>query len=92
MLSIRTILHPTDFSDHSALAFGVVCALARDYGACLVVLHVDLLPLLFFGEIVAPVGTGTPAVARTAPGAPASQPRDCGGAPIEVRRSSRRHS
>jgi len=54
MLSIRTILHPTAFSDRAAFAFGVACALARDYGARLVVLHVDLLPLTFFGDIVAP--------------------------------------
>ena len=33
MLPIKTILHPTDFSKHSANAFEVACALARDYGA-----------------------------------------------------------
>ncbi len=40
MASIQTILHPTDFSDNSTPAFGTACALARDYGARLVVLHV----------------------------------------------------
>jgi nucleotide-binding universal stress UspA family protein len=40
MLSIRTILHPTDFSENSDLAFRLACALAWDYGARLVVLHV----------------------------------------------------
>jgi nucleotide-binding universal stress UspA family protein/quercetin dioxygenase-like cupin family protein len=34
------ILHPTDFSDNSRPAFETACALARDYHATLVVLHV----------------------------------------------------
>src|SRR6476660_6015938 len=41
MLAIRTILHPTDFSDYSRAAFELACALARDYGATLIVLHVN---------------------------------------------------
>jgi len=40
MLTIGTILHPTDLSEHSEFAFRLACALARDYGARLVVLHV----------------------------------------------------
>ena len=32
MLAIKTILHPTDFSEHSGEAFELACALARDYG------------------------------------------------------------
>ncbi len=40
MLPIKTIVHPTDFSEHSGYAFRVACALARDYGARLVVAHV----------------------------------------------------
>ena len=40
MLPIRTVLHPTDFSPQSDAAFQVACALARDYGARLVLLHV----------------------------------------------------
>src|SRR5262249_4647429 len=40
MLPVHTILHPTDFSEHSRYAFRLACALARDYGARLVVLHV----------------------------------------------------
>ena len=40
MLPIRTILHPTDFSDESRPAFELACALARDYSAALVVSHV----------------------------------------------------
>jgi nucleotide-binding universal stress UspA family protein len=39
MLPIRTILHPTDFSDSSRPAFDLACALARDYRAELVVAH-----------------------------------------------------
>jgi len=40
MLPIKAILHPTDFSERSMLAFRLACALARDYGARLTVLHV----------------------------------------------------
>jgi nucleotide-binding universal stress UspA family protein len=40
MLPIRTILCPTDFSSRSEYAFRLACALARDYSAHLVVLHV----------------------------------------------------
>jgi nucleotide-binding universal stress UspA family protein len=40
MLAIRTILCPTDFSVRSEGAFRLACALARDYRANLVVLHV----------------------------------------------------
>jgi nucleotide-binding universal stress UspA family protein len=47
MLPIRTILHPTDFSENSGYAFQFACALARDYGAKLVVLHVYPTPVLF---------------------------------------------
>jgi nucleotide-binding universal stress UspA family protein len=51
MLPIRTIIHATDFSDSSAAAFGVACALARDYGARLLVLHVLPEPMgLYIGE------------------------------------------
>jgi nucleotide-binding universal stress UspA family protein len=46
MLSIKTILHPTDFSEPSQCAFQLACALARDYGAKLVVLHVYPTPVL----------------------------------------------
>ena len=44
MLSVRTILHPTDFSASSEAAFGLACALARDYDARLLVLHVTMPP------------------------------------------------
>lgn len=50
MLPIRSILHPTDFSECSQAAFEVACALARDYGARLIVLHVGVLPTPFVPE------------------------------------------
>jgi nucleotide-binding universal stress UspA family protein len=52
MLPIRKILHPTDFSDRSALAFRLACALARDHRAAVLVLHV-VPPPLSWGEVVA---------------------------------------
>ena len=41
MLHIRKILHPTDLSENSRAAFDVACALARDYRAELLVVHVN---------------------------------------------------
>jgi len=46
MLPIHTILHATDFSTQSNHAFQLACALARDYEAKLVVLHVALPPVI----------------------------------------------
>ena len=40
MLDIRTILHPTDFSEPAMYAFGLARALAKHTGAELVVAHV----------------------------------------------------
>jgi nucleotide-binding universal stress UspA family protein len=40
MLSIKKILHATDFSDLSQPAFDMACALARDFGAELIVCHI----------------------------------------------------
>jgi nucleotide-binding universal stress UspA family protein len=40
MSVIQTILHPTDFSASSQQAYRFACALARDFGARLVVIHV----------------------------------------------------
>jgi len=54
MLPIHTILHPTDFSDRSEFAFRLACALARDYGARLVLLHVAPLPVVVYGEGIVP--------------------------------------
>jgi nucleotide-binding universal stress UspA family protein len=50
MLPIRTILHPTDFSDRARNAFRLACSLARDYGAHLFVLHVVPTPLAVYVE------------------------------------------
>ena len=41
MLPIKTILHPTDFSELSDAAFRLACALAQDHGGRLVVVHVS---------------------------------------------------
>jgi universal stress protein A len=58
MLSIRRILHPTDFSANSAAALKVACSLAHDHGAELVLAHVTQVPLPMVAEglvtIVAP--------------------------------------
>jgi nucleotide-binding universal stress UspA family protein len=65
MLPIKTILHPTDFSDRSAYAFQFACALARDYGARLVVAHVNVPEVVVYGEMLAPV-PAVPVVDRQA--------------------------
>src|SRR5215207_6266862 len=54
MLAVHTILHPTDFSGPSAYALGLACALARDYGARLIALHVTHMPPVFAGEGMVP--------------------------------------
>ena len=55
MLDLKTILHPTDFSNTSECAFRLACSLARDHGARLVLLHVVELPAPAYGEGTAPV-------------------------------------
>jgi nucleotide-binding universal stress UspA family protein len=40
MMRLKTILHPTDFGEHSRYALEVACALARDQAARVIVLHV----------------------------------------------------
>jgi MFS superfamily sulfate permease-like transporter/nucleotide-binding universal stress UspA family protein len=37
---IKAILHPTDFSEHASFAFQQTCAMAREHGARLIILHV----------------------------------------------------
>jgi nucleotide-binding universal stress UspA family protein len=55
MLPVQTILHPTDFSEHSRPALELAFALARDYGARLVVLHAVAAPVVIYREaVVAP--------------------------------------
>src|SRR3954447_4834964 len=50
MIPIKTILHPTDFSKPSEYALRFACALARDYGARLLLLHV-VEPPVYYGEL-----------------------------------------
>jgi nucleotide-binding universal stress UspA family protein len=50
MLNIRTILHGTDFSSRADCAFRLACSLAKDYHACLVVLHVVPPSVVIEGE------------------------------------------
>src|SRR5262245_5585112 len=54
VLALRTLLHPTDFEAHSMHAFWLASALARDYGARLVLLHVVAAPTVVYGEGVVP--------------------------------------
>jgi nucleotide-binding universal stress UspA family protein len=54
MLPLATILHPTDFSEHSEFAFRLACALARDYKARLVLLHVLPPPMVMYAGGLAP--------------------------------------
>jgi nucleotide-binding universal stress UspA family protein len=54
MLPIHTILHPTDFSEPSEIAFRLACTFARDCGARLILLHVAPVPVLVYGEGVVP--------------------------------------
>jgi nucleotide-binding universal stress UspA family protein len=53
MFAMKTILFPTDFSEQAGYAFGLACALARDHGAGLVVLHVEPSPMVVLGGAVA---------------------------------------
>jgi nucleotide-binding universal stress UspA family protein len=49
MIGLKTILHPTDFSESSRYALELACALARDQAARVILLHVLPHP--------APIGT-----------------------------------
>jgi hypothetical protein len=50
MIPIQTILHPSDFSTRSQSAFDLACAVARDYDARVVVVHVQP-PRMMGGEV-----------------------------------------
>ena len=50
MLKIKTILHPTDFSEASEAAFHLACSLARDHGSRLILLHVIAPPAVAYTE------------------------------------------
>jgi nucleotide-binding universal stress UspA family protein len=65
MLPIRTILHPTDFSEGSENAFRLACSLTRDYRARLIVLHVLERPAVAYsGVMMAPPSPGPSAEER----------------------------
>src|SRR5262249_441067 len=61
------ILHPTDFSENSEFAFRVACALARDYKARLILLHVIPPPMVIYA--------GGPVPAETWPSTKETQER-----------------
>ncbi|MBN9518079.1 universal stress protein [bacterium] len=50
MLQVRAILHSTDFSERSGYALQLASALARDYHARLILLHVVPRPPVVFGS------------------------------------------
>jgi len=50
MFPFRTILHPTDFSEHSAEALRLAAAVAVGHDADLILLHVVPPPLLAYSE------------------------------------------
>ena len=54
MLPIHNILHPTDFSQRSEFALNMASALARDYSANLIILHVAQSPVIMFTEGIIP--------------------------------------
>jgi nucleotide-binding universal stress UspA family protein len=58
MLHLATILHPTDFSEYSDLAFRLACALARDYKARLILLHVISPSEALYGGTLEPAEKG----------------------------------
>jgi nucleotide-binding universal stress UspA family protein len=51
MLAIKTILFPTDFSERAEYGFHLACALARDYGARMLIAHVKMPPAVLYGEM-----------------------------------------
>jgi nucleotide-binding universal stress UspA family protein len=65
MLAMRTILHPTDFSESSEYSCRLACSLTRSCGAHLIVLHVLERPLLAYsGVMTAPPPPGPSAEQR----------------------------
>ncbi len=92
MLPIHTVLHATDFSDSARPAFQLACALARDYGAALVLVHVVPPARAFFAPdgIAAPFFVGDMydaqvRLSRLHPGDPSvkTDPRVLEGEPAE---------
>jgi nucleotide-binding universal stress UspA family protein len=66
MLPIRTILHPTDFSEQARHAFATACSLARDHGARVIVLYVRAPEVVPYGKLgpIVPDPVRTPADAQ----------------------------
>ncbi len=56
MVALHTLLHPTDFSERSDFAFHLACALARDHGARMIIMHVSQPPLAIYTEGAIPPG------------------------------------
>ena len=50
MFPIKTLLHPTDFSEYAEEAHAMACAIAREQEARLVVLHVTDKPVVSYIE------------------------------------------
>jgi nucleotide-binding universal stress UspA family protein len=58
MLNIKTILFATDFTERAEYAFQLACALARDYGARLLITHAHIpapIPYGDFGALPEPI-------------------------------------
>ena len=52
MLTVKTLLHPTDLTEASLHAFDLACQIARAYGARVIILHVVPPPSLHSAEVV----------------------------------------
>lgn len=50
MMTMKVILHPTDFSEPAALAHATACDIAREKKAQLIVLHVAAKPIVSYIE------------------------------------------
>lgn len=52
MFKLDTILYPTDFSKPSEYAFPLVCSMARDHGAKVLIVHVAPPPPVIVGDMM----------------------------------------
>jgi nucleotide-binding universal stress UspA family protein len=68
MLAVKTLLHPTDFTQASRYAFDLACQIARDRGARVVALHVVPPPNRHSSEVV--VGNPLAGLHEIAPDVP----------------------
>ncbi|MCC6419212.1 MAG: universal stress protein [Gemmataceae bacterium] len=60
MLTLKTILHPTDLSERSDFAFRLACSLASAHGARVIVLHVFEVPTVPYGGVMTPPPAESP--------------------------------